>query len=660
MQAVEVADGCLRLGARQVPLLSGEVHFWRMDPRDWNSALASIAREHIPIVATYLSWRRHAPTPDVVDLQGTRDPRLNVRRFVQQCAAHGLLVHLKPGPWICAEEPAGGYPDWLVADRDLLALDAAGRPIAGYGPPFAHPVPSYLHPTYLRHTRSWIRSVDEHLHNLFYPAGPITLIQLDNEPSYCFRDGMYEADYHPVALAQFRRYVLARYGSLSGVEAAWEQAIGSADAIDPPRKGVSQRLLPGSGGWRREQDWVAFRTWLIGEYLRRLHRYHLTAGADRLLFTINYNRHRIPTVPQDPMRLSRIPRVIAGEDLYYQPPLQRRDVAYLAFAAALALAGSGVRWAPEIQSGIWRLPGSGAQSVDPSPTEQAFWYLAALAFGLQGLNFYMLVQRENWQHSPLTAGGRGSAFLPGVRRAVALVRATPGWGTYRPISSVALLWHPSYHRDAYAAERDFDQEHRAAASTRALEAHEELLWAGHVALVWDGASRTTPTVPSIVVPAAEYLDAEIQRRLVQLAQAGREVVLLGPTPQMGKDGEPCTILADALRAHGPGLRRVESAAALAEGLRSRPPLACDSGQGLGILHRGRRGALAFILHWGERPAAIRLEFSDHFACPSLTPIAGVTSGKPVPIRDGSGQVRAKPWSVGVYRLDRTRSRRSDG
>ena len=42
------------------------------------------------------------------------------------------------------------------------------------------------------------------LEPLLYPAGPIVMLQVDNEGALYFRDGPYDQDYHPDAIALFR------------------------------------------------------------------------------------------------------------------------------------------------------------------------------------------------------------------------------------------------------------------------------------------------------------------------------------------------------------------------------------------------------------------------------------------------------------------------
>ena len=47
---------------------------------------------------TYVAWNLHQPTPDTYDFDGM----LDVVSFVQQAQQAGLLVIIRPGPYICA------------------------------------------------------------------------------------------------------------------------------------------------------------------------------------------------------------------------------------------------------------------------------------------------------------------------------------------------------------------------------------------------------------------------------------------------------------------------------------------------------------------------------------------------------------------------------
>ncbi|HEY8644351.1 MAG TPA: beta-galactosidase [Gaiellaceae bacterium] len=644
MTKVRVEHRLLRVGERLVPLVAGEVQFWRFDPSDWEAALRSVANEGIPIVSTYLSWRRHAPEPDA-PFAWRHDERLDVRRFLQLCAKHDLLVQLKPGPWICAEEPNGGYPDWLVADRELLALDASGNPLVGYNPPFRHPVPCYLHPRYLEHSRHWIQTFHEHVRDFIHPQGPVALIQLDNEPSYCFRDGMYEADYHPVALRAFAQWTLERYdGSLRRIQRAWEIEVPTDESIKPPRLPLAA-VEAGSGRWRQEHDWICFREWLLGEHLRRLREYHEAAGATSTLFTINYNTHLVDEVPQSSAAIHTATGAIGGMDQYYEPPLDGDDLLAVARSTALARAnGEPLPWSPELQAGIWRSPGEQVAYPDPTAEEQELYYLAALAFGLKGLNFYMLVNRENWEFAPIEPGGAASAYLTGVRKVVRLISQLPEFGELEPVSPVALAWQMSYARDAYAAGSDVPRSSPYAVMTGAFSA---LTRAGYLPRIWNTEREPPNDIAAIVTPTASYMSRAVQEHLAEMQRKGVLVILLGEPPRVDEEGKQCEVLADALVAN-----RVDSQSAttrMLQALRTggvEAPVSVAERDGFAVLQTGSDRQLLFALNARAERSNFRLRFASE-AITALLPLGGDNA---ISVASRAAEIELGPHSGAVFEV----------
>lgn len=48
----------LNLRDQKIPLLAGEVHFFRMDTSVWERSVEAIKVLGLPMISTYLSWRR--------------------------------------------------------------------------------------------------------------------------------------------------------------------------------------------------------------------------------------------------------------------------------------------------------------------------------------------------------------------------------------------------------------------------------------------------------------------------------------------------------------------------------------------------------------------------------------------------------------------------
>jgi hypothetical protein len=611
VEPVRAERGLLRAGTAQVPLLSGEVQFWRMDRADWERALDAVAAERIAIVSTYLSWRRHVPEPDA-PFTWRHDERLDVHAFLALCAKRGLLVQLKPGPWICAEETNGGYPDWLLADRDVLALDSADQPVVGYNPPFLHPVPCYLHPRYLAHARRWIRLVHEHVGDWLHPHGPVALIQLDNEPSFCFRDGMYEADYHPIVLEEFAR---RHPGSV------------------PPRVPEAS-VEPGSPRWRAEHNWIRFREWLLVEHIRRVRDAYVEAGATGVAFTVNYNRHAVDEVPQSQHAMRAAAGVLGGMDHYYEPPLDDDDLLAVARAAAFARAArEPIPWSPEIQAGIWRSPGEDVAYPDPTAAEQELYVAAALAFGLRGLNFYMLVDRENWEFAPLDPDGTPSPMLDAVRRAVAWLPALAGT---QPVSPVALAWHSSYARDAYAAP-DRARPHEAT-----LAAFAELTRSGFFPRMWHTEDAVPDGVQAVVTAAGAYMPRGSQERLAELHAQGLQVIVLGHPPRTDEDGKCCEVLAGAEAALS-----IDRLAALLGARGIEAPVQVQEQGGIAILQRGAGRLLVVALN--VRPD--RRMLTLRFAGAGITGLRPLTDDAPtIRVADRAARIELGPSAGRLFEV----------
>jgi hypothetical protein len=570
MTPVDAVRGHLRVGARDVPLISGEVQFWRMDPDDWPRALDGVAELGVPIVSTYLSWRRHEPTRGQVDLQGTSDPRLNVPRFLSLAADRDQLVQLKPGPWICAEEPGGGYPDWLLAEPDILALDHAGRYVLGYNPPFQHHVPSYHHPRYLELVTRWLAAVWDEVGSWRHPSGPIIAAQLDNEPSVCFQDSLYGADYHPCAVDAFRDWLMRQYPSPAELARAWAQpGLTSWAAAEPPRPDEP-------GNPTRLRDWTRFHEWSTAEHLSMLQSVHHRLGAADLLFTVNLNTHPIHDVPQSHAVIRARTAASSGEDHYYVPPLAVDAISRLALSAATArAAGEPLAWSPELQSGIWRSPGEVVDYPDPDLAEQEAWWGAALAVGFSGFNLYMLVDRENWEFAPIASDGTPRDAAARVRRIVRLLTENPELTAAQPATTVTVAWHRPDAYQAYAAtgtawQPDVPWGNPAdpAAYRQWLDTVTTLTRGGHLYDLWDTNEPLPPAVRTLIIPP----ESSIPPALVAAAADSGVHVL-----------HACDLL-DQLSAAG-----------------IRAPVRTTAADTLTTLSQTDSAAFVHVVHWGEGP-----------------------------------------------------------
>jgi beta-galactosidase len=124
-----VAHGRFELDGRPLQIISGDMDYVRTPRAYWRDRLRMAHAIGINTVMTYVFWNFHEAQPGQYDFSGQRD----VAEFVREAQQEGLYVILRPGPYSCGEWDLGGYPAWLLHDRNLKlrSLDPAYQHAAG-------------------------------------------------------------------------------------------------------------------------------------------------------------------------------------------------------------------------------------------------------------------------------------------------------------------------------------------------------------------------------------------------------------------------------------------------------------------------------------------------------------------------------------------------
>ncbi|KAJ8768713.1 hypothetical protein K2173_023617 [Erythroxylum novogranatense] len=95
-------------GKRRV-LVSGSIHYPRSTPEMWPGLIQKSKDGGLDVVETYVFWNVHEPVRNQYNFEG----RYDLVKFVKLVAEAGLYVHLRIGPYVCAEWNYGGFPLWL-------------------------------------------------------------------------------------------------------------------------------------------------------------------------------------------------------------------------------------------------------------------------------------------------------------------------------------------------------------------------------------------------------------------------------------------------------------------------------------------------------------------------------------------------------------------
>ncbi|XP_066301259.1 beta-galactosidase-like [Branchiostoma lanceolatum] len=139
--------------------ISGSIHYSRVPRSYWQDRLTKMYAAGLNAIQVYVPWNLHEPKPGKYDFTGNND----IEAFLKMAHDTGLLVILRPGPYICAEWDMGGLPSWLMKDNSSIVLRSSD--------------PAYLGPvdTYMAQLLPRIKPL------LYNNGGPVITVQVENE-----------------------------------------------------------------------------------------------------------------------------------------------------------------------------------------------------------------------------------------------------------------------------------------------------------------------------------------------------------------------------------------------------------------------------------------------------------------------------------------------
>ena len=128
-------------------------------------------------VATYVFWNLHETEPGKWDFSGDKD----LAEYIRTAGEEGMMVILRPGPYVCAEWEYGGYPWWL---QNVPGMEVRRDNKA-----------------FLEHTKAYINRLYQEVGDLqCTKGGPIIMVQCENE------FGSYVSQRKDITLDEHRRY----------------------------------------------------------------------------------------------------------------------------------------------------------------------------------------------------------------------------------------------------------------------------------------------------------------------------------------------------------------------------------------------------------------------------------------------------------------------
>ena len=156
------------LDGREFVLLSGAIHYFRTLPEQWRDRMQMLKSCGFNTVETYAAWHLHEKQEGEFDFS----QRLDLAAFIRLAGEMGLMVILRPGPYICSECDLGGMPGWLLG-KSGIRLRCSNPVFMDYAC------------RYLREVMAQVRPL------LCTNGGPVIAIQVENEYGSYGRDKKY-------------------------------------------------------------------------------------------------------------------------------------------------------------------------------------------------------------------------------------------------------------------------------------------------------------------------------------------------------------------------------------------------------------------------------------------------------------------------------------
>ncbi|MFA6600236.1 MAG: beta-galactosidase [Candidatus Omnitrophota bacterium] len=419
MRKVEIRKNEIWIDRKQrVPLLSGEVHYWRLNPTYWKEILSRVHEMGLRVISTYVPWDYHEYKRGRFDFIGKTDKTRNLKGFLELTRREGFRVIIRPGPYIYSEWPNDGVPDYAYKYHRL-------------------------HPQFLKYAKNYLQRVLKVIQPYFASrrAGHIILLQADNEidawpDTFGYQYGL---NGKPGLFQEFIRDLY--HNQLDDLNQCWGTHYTSFDQAGPFIATMLHKEsglpLKGDHELKRNIDYFKFKYF----YARKCAEWNVQAYRD-MNVDIPIYLNLYPFFYAHDWAEMQAASDLVGVDLYPSSELaedefeQRKFIDKVRYLKSV----SKIPFIAEFASGVWH-----ARHYETgvlTPNHYRLITLSALLGGIAGWNWYMLVNRDNWYMSPINEWGRIRSELYEVfKQLVTIFNQThpPSW---KKISEVAVTFNP--------------------------------------------------------------------------------------------------------------------------------------------------------------------------------------------------------------------------
>jgi hypothetical protein len=374
MTQVQILKKKVWVDGTLIPLLGGEVHYWRLAPENWRSVLRRVQELGVNVLSTYVCWEFHEYALDCFDFEGKTDPCRNLKGFLELLTQMDFWIIIRPGPYIYSEWRNAGVPEYAARYHRL-------------------------EPGYLQMARKYLEAVMATIQPYFATqGGRIILCQADNELD-CWPHMYTEALGLGKKPGLFHIFLEERYGAVERLNQVWCTAYTDFNqaravmSLPPEREDLRRRYL----------DFYRFKHWYVLKVSRWLVETFRELGVDVPILMNTISVHS-----NEPWAEMEQVANLVGTDLYPSGTFRRSPNEHRQFLEAVRYlrSYSCLPYITEFEAGIWH---GGHREEEMGALGSNHYRMAAISAllgGAAGWNWYMLAERDNWYMSPINPWGR--------------------------------------------------------------------------------------------------------------------------------------------------------------------------------------------------------------------------------------------------------------
>ncbi len=550
--------------------MAGEIHYYRLDPNEWQLRIDELKEAGFNTVATYIPWVSHEHIEGDIDLTGKYHPRNNIKAFIELCEQNDLYLFLRPGPFIMAEMKNDGIPHWVYKKYPELIPTGFDYQEA------TTPTLDYLAPNFLKATKDWYQGImsliSEHIPS---KGGKVIGIQLDNEI------GMLSwvsnrPDLTDNVICQFRDWLREHYDASTLLQRYPIHLETELPAlVRSPKNELDIIIHHDLGLFMRER---------FKKYVHILREYAREFGVVDVLYFVNIHGTGAGRGFTYPIGVSQLIEtyaddddILSGSDVYFGDfKIYNFQDMYLCNSITDSTNHHGKPLSTlEFNLGDSNY-GDNFNGRDMASSND-FKIRLHIAQGNKFLNDYLYCGGTNYRFDTSLGDGNDRIATTGETHGFAAPLGPTGVPNHtyhrmkRVIQQIMALeskhatsfidYDPIYYGfipDYYMTEYIYEHAPKCREKYRNIAANRNIAWESAVrAALLLGTKLNTidiqnntldEQIKELILSSSEYMSEDLQDKLASYIKQGGSLLLQGQLPRYNELGEPCTILADTIGA----------------------------------------------------------------------------------------------------------------